>query len=121
MSLHESLPVDSSWAAFKKWILSKPEDTHEYMLKMYSNPRVRRQVFLHASKSRARLRWSKVRWAVKVRPYGLHWLREANERLCAPGKSWSERDKRAYAADFDDVAEDDAPPTKRARTDLDCD
>lgn len=119
MSFLESLPVDSSWAAFKKWILSKPEDTHEHLLKLYSNSRVRRQVFLHASKSRVRFRWSKVRCAVKVRPYVLHWLREANESLCAPGKSWSERDKRAYAADFDDVAEDDAPAIKRARTDHD--
>ena len=114
------LIVSNSDATFqtKHWVLSLPEPTRDFMMAVMTDcddvanhciERLRGQPLVPLKQCWARIRWERVQWAVKVRPYALHWLSEANASLCAPDKKWSEQDKRAYAADFHGVAEDDAP------------
>ena len=42
--------------------------------------------------------WTLFRWAVRVRPYALHWLEEHVKVQCAPGGAGRKRDRAAYEA-----------------------
>lgn len=47
---------------------------------------------------RAKLRWRHVRWAVRVRPYALHWLEEHVKVQYAPTGVGHKRDRAAFEA-----------------------
>ena len=52
----------------------------------------------------ARLSWGRVRAAVRVRPYAMHWLGEAAKAACAPGGAGRAEDLRAFETDFGEGA-----------------
>ena len=49
---------------------------------------------------RAKHRWRRVRWAVRCRPYALHWIEEHAKAHYAPGGAGRKRDRDAFEAAF---------------------